>query len=132
MRKTLTEQHYEIRPDVVVSLDDFPKVNPDDLTRHRHVAILLEGREIWLDIGTENSDHDFIDIRQFNSGGKMQGQGVFTIVNGRRSSLSHELIDAEGKPVTGHGWSGGYVMTLLTDKDGAEKATADPASSGNG
>jgi hypothetical protein len=83
----------------------------------------------------------------------LAGQGVFTIVNGRRQQLgsanehiddgskygkwiTHEeppLADPDGTPVKGHGWNGGYVVTLMHDKDAAtDKQTNRPAGSGRG
>lgn len=101
---------------------------------HRHMAIKWEGGVIWLDMMMfENLDdpHYCIDIRQFNPSNEMKGQGVFTIVNGRRSTLNHELEDTEKRVVKGHRFDGGYVISILTDPHGRE-ATAIKPSDGNG
>lgn len=98
-------------------------------TDHRHVALEWEGGVVWLDMSVQ-SDHFCIDIRQFNEDGEMKGQGVFTMVSGYRQSLGGDaatpLVDKHGNPVTGHGWNGGYMMTLMTDLHDEEKAKTKP------
>ena len=129
---TYTARHYAIAPDAEVDLRDTEPVNPPSLTKHYHVVVTCpDGTEIWLDIDTAQADHNYVDIRQFNRSGALKGQGMFTIVNGARGKLDRPLHDTEGVAVTGHGWDGGYVVTLLVDKDGEEAAARMP-SNGNG
>jgi hypothetical protein len=130
---THMQRAYEVKPDLVADLREHPTpANPPEVTSHRHVAVITPtGTEVWLDISAFD-DHECIDIRQFNADGKMKGQGVFTIVNGMRGSIERELPDTAGKPVTGHRWNGGYVITLLVDKDGEESSVRDANSAGNG
>jgi hypothetical protein len=145
---TLVEEAYGFNPVYTLDISD------------QHVCIKWAGGEVWLDM-SEQSDHFCIDVRQlraplmeFNESTplapapQMKGQGAFTIVNGRRQSLGEAHgIDFEGKaqrikdeplkgknglPVTGHGWNGGYVITLLTDRHGEELAIAPANSQGNG
>lgn len=108
---------------------------------HSHIAIAWRGGVVWLDM-SQQRDHFCIDVRQFNPDGEMKGTGVFTIVNGRRQRFGfaqsggkglpeEPLKDTEGTPVTGHNWNGGYVITLMTDLHGEEKAAIKP-SQGNG
>lgn len=131
---TTTQNQYKITPDAVIDLRESEPVNPREITHHRHVVIIMDdGTEVWLDIATDQANHNFIDIRQFNTAGKLKGQGVFSIVNGHRVQIDSGAIDnapaGEEHPedgpstmtVTGHGWKGGFVMTLLVDKDGEEK-----------
>lgn len=121
---------------------------PETDNFHQHIAIKWRGGVLWLDM-FKLEDHFCIDIRQFNPDAEMKGQGVFTIVNGRRQSLgeAHEpmgsgktvnkvyknspLEDTEGTPVTAHKYNGGYVITLITDLHGEEAAAIKP-SQGNG
>lgn len=148
-------KEYGIEPDVLIDLRVLPKPegNTADKTMHRHALVILDdGSELWLDIGGENRDHNFIDVRWFNTAGAMKGIGAFTIVNGSRQSFGSAtvktdgivreagewrtykqdpLTDTEGTPVTGHKWNGGYCVTLLVDKNGEEAASHKP-SPGNG
>jgi hypothetical protein len=75
----------------------------------------------------------------------MQGIGAFTIVNGMSMAFATKysggltpgnefatgLPDTEGRIVRGHGWNGGYVITLMTDPPGEEETAIEP-SPGNG
>jgi hypothetical protein len=161
-----TEQAMGIDANVRVDLLDAPR--SDDGHRHRHVAIEWEGGVLWLDM-SEQSDHFCVDVRQFvpatdcgaepmedqtgehrewcsecDSPVELAGQGVFTIVNGRRQVLASgprergnfantdPLEDPDGTPVLGHGWNGGYVVTLMHDKVPSEKQTNRPAGPGRG
>lgn len=124
----------------------------EDGHHHRHVAIEWEGGVIWLDL-SEQLDYYCVDVRQFVPADtsvregvtELAGQGVFTIVNGRRLQLAHEmvpnvgartsvepLLDPDGTPVLGHGWNGGYVVTLMHDKVPGERQTNRPAGPGRG
>lgn len=122
---------------------------------HRHVALEWEGGVLWLEV-SDQGDHYCVDVRQFvpaagevpvdddESGLHLAGQGVFTIVNGRRQALMSEpgvpnprtldrpLHDPDGTPVRGHGWNGGYVVTLMHDRVPSEKQTNRPAGPGRG
>lgn len=128
---TAFERHYPLKPDAVVDITgDMPVNDPADST-HKHVIVQWEGGEIWLDMSVQR-DHFCVDVRQFNPDDEMKGQGVMTIVNGYQRTFSDEtLLDTDGTPVTGHGWNGGYVITLMTDKHGQEAAAKLP-SNGNG
>jgi hypothetical protein len=123
---------FEAKPDVTIDLRETPKANDDPISKHRHVCIIMEdASEMWLDISTDASDHNFTDIRWMNPAGEMKGIGYFTIVNGMRGSQNTELRDTEGVPVRGYKWNGGYVTTLLVEKNGEEKSSRKP-SNGNG
>lgn len=123
---------FGIGPDVTIDLREVVNERDQERTRHRHVVVICEdGSEMWLDIGCENKDHNFVDIRWMNPAGEMKGTGVFTIVNGDRGQMTPELPDTEGRIVRGHKWSGGYVTTLLVDKNGQEETAIKP-SPGNG
>lgn len=113
---------------------------------HRHVALEWEGGVLWLDM-SQLSGHFCVDVRQFvpaeDGGTELAGQGVFTMVNGRRQCLAQEvapghapstepLLDPDGTPVRGHGWNAGYVVTLMHDKAPGEKQTNRPAGPGRG
>jgi hypothetical protein len=138
----------------VMEIEAYPVVvpdEPDDGQRHQHVAIAWRGGVIWLDM-SDQSDHFCVDVRQFVAsdveGVELAGQGVFTIVNGRRQALAAEspgrtgaqikptcwdaLEDPDGTPVRGHGWNAGYVVTLMHDKERSEKQTNRPAAPGRG
>lgn len=143
---TAVERHYNgLKSDAVVDLIGDMPVNDPAVSTHKHVVVQWEGGEIWLDMSIQK-DHYCVDVRQFNFDDEMKGQGVFTIVNGRRMSLGTAieqtkdgwettkqapLPDTDGTPVTGHNWNGGYVVTLMTDKHGQEAAAKLP-SNGNG
>lgn len=124
---------FGIKPDHVVDLREVEFDNPEIVTKHRHVVVILDDdSELWLDIdASDGGDHNFTDIRWMNPDGEMKGTGVFTIVNGQRGTFKHKLYDTEGRLVEGHGWAGGYVTTLLVDKNGVEKTAIVP-SDGNG
>jgi hypothetical protein len=129
-----------------------PPLEGDNAHKHRHVAIAWEGGVVWLDMSVQ-SDHFCIDVRQFvpdeegtqptEHGVQLAGQGVFTIVNGRRQCLAAEvgggklysldpLKDPDGTPVLGHGWNAGYVVTLMHDKEPSERQTNRRAGPGRG
>lgn len=126
---------YDVVPDTIIDLSSTASGNDAKVTRHKHVVIKLDdASEIWLDISTDLDDHDFIDLRWFNDKADMKGVGAFTIVNGRRQMFGsafvdgtrhseEPLLDANSDPVTGHKFNGGYVVTLLVDKNGEEAAT---------
>lgn len=103
---------YDIKPDAVVDLRGVAPANPPEISGHRHVVVEWEGGTVWLDMSAQ-TDHYCIDVRQFDPAGEEKGQGVFTIVNGRQAKMDKSLTDAHGTRVTGHGWDGGYVITLL-------------------
>jgi hypothetical protein len=92
----------------------------------RHVAIEWEGGVIWLNTydfvdGYETeSPHYCIDVRQFNSAGRVKGQGVFTMARGFRGSIASIVGEST---VGAHDWNGGYLVAILTDPDGQEKFT---------
>lgn len=113
------QNEYKITPDATVVLDE--RANAPGVSTHHHVVIQWAGGEVWLDMSTFG-DHHCIDISQMNDAGEFKGQGVFTIVQGRRAMMSPELVDESETTVTGHGWPGGYVVTLLTDPHGREDA----------
>lgn len=127
---TQIQEQYGVTPSVAVT----DARTPND-AEHEHVFIAHNGGLLWLDI-SEQSDHHCVDVRQFNEDGRLKGQGYFTIVNGRRAAQDQPLLDTApprqnsdeptGKPVRGHGWDGGYVITLLTDKHGREESARKP------
>jgi hypothetical protein len=68
--------------------------------------------------------HFCIDVRQFNSDGKVRAKCVFTMAKGYRGSVAG--VEGAGlRMVQGHGWNGGYVVCILTDPDGKRKHTDD-------
>lgn len=99
----------------------------------RHVAIEWEGGVIWLNMfdfvnGYEESEnpHYCIDVRQFNSAGKVKGEGVFTMARGYRGMVGIEGGgENDDEMVKGRGWNGGYLVSILTDPDGKESHTDD-------
>ena len=100
----------------------------------RHVAIEWEGGVIWLNMfdfvnGYTESEHPHycIDVRQFNSAGKVKGEGVFTMARGYRGVVGVEAKDpdCEDEMVKGRDWNGGYLVSILTDPDGKETHTDD-------
>jgi len=112
-----------------ISLLDEPMV-PEDSGRpsyQRHVAIEWEGGVIWLnmfDFGkADEHPHYCIDVRQFNSAGKVKGEGVFTMARGYRGSIA--VQEENDAAVKGANWDGGYVVCILTDPDGQETHTDD-------
>ena len=68
--------------------------------------------------------HFCIDVRQFNSAGKVKGEGVFAMARGYRGSIATMDSDDDSM-VKGHGWNGGYLVSILTDPDGKETHTDD-------
>lgn len=98
----------------------------------RHVAIAWEGGVLWLNMfdfgNADEKPHYCIDVRQFNSAGKVKGEGVFTMAKGYRGAVGVEYAKAHKNAeemVKGHGWNGGYVVCILTDPDGKETHTDD-------
>jgi hypothetical protein len=132
-----------------MEVEAYPVVVPEveDPKDHQHVAIAWRGGVIWLDM-SDQSDHFCVDVRQFvetpiDRDVELAGQGVFTIVNGYRQRLAQDarpghspstepLLDPDGTPVRGHGCNGGYVITLMHDKERSEKQTNRPAGPGRG
>ena len=127
-----------IEPNTIVNLLDHPKTpphGPGQREYQRHVAIEWEGGVIWLNMfdfatgdyeGEKDDRHFCIDVRQFNSAGKVKGEGVFTMARGYRGSIVNERNpDRADKLPEGHSWSGGYVVSILTDPDGEETHTDD-------
>jgi hypothetical protein len=117
-------------PDTMINLLGDPKTpahTPDGREYQRHVAIEWEGGVLWLNMfdfvrGYEaNEKHYCIDVRQFNSAGRVKGQGVFTMSRGYRGSIA--TMEGGDEMVKGHDWNGGYLVALLTDPDGEEKYT---------
>jgi hypothetical protein len=112
-----------------------PPHGPGQREYQRHVAIEWEGGVLWLNMfdfatgdyeGEQDNRHFCIDVRQFNSAGKVKGEGVFTMAHGVRGTIVNEN-DPEGddKLPQGRKWSGGYVVCILTDPDGEETHTDD-------
>ena len=83
---------------------------------------------IWLNmfdfVNYEDAEnpHFCIDVRQFNSAGKIKGEGVFTMA---RQLQRGAIPDEPEGNVKGHGWNGGYLVSILTDPDGQETHTDD-------
>jgi hypothetical protein len=172
------EESIGISADTYVNLLDEPKTpssREGGREYQRHVAIEWEGGVIWLNLfdfvnyEDAQSPHFCIDIRQFNSAGKVKGQGVFTMARsmiGRgaiafegeadhlrklmaqalercqvaddRSGAADEAaailssaVNLDGSSVhdrsmpQGHGWDGGFLVSILTDPDGQETHTDD-------
>jgi hypothetical protein len=175
------EQAIGFTADTYVNLLAEPKTpphGPGQREYQRHVAIEWEGGVLWLNMfdfatgdyeGTEEQRHFCIDVRQFNSAGKIKGQGVFTMDrNAGRGSIAHEgeadqlrkvmahalercqvaddpsgaadeaaaileqHVNLDGSSVhntkqfpQGHGWDGGYLVSILVDPDGQESHTDD-------
>jgi hypothetical protein len=112
-----------------INLLNEPMVDNDERPSYqRHVAIEWEGGVLWLNMfdfaGMREEDgsggHYCIDVRQFNSDGKLKGEGVFTMA---RSHQRGSIPDEDGGNVQGHGWNGGYVVCIMTDPDGEETHT---------
>jgi hypothetical protein len=176
------EEAMGFKADVRVNLLDEPKTPPHGEGQReyqRHIAIEWEGGVIWLNLfdfatgdyeGDKENRHFCIDVRQFNSAGKVKGAGVFTMA---RSMMGRGAIapDGEGNHLRklmaqalercqvaddrsgaadeaaailssevnldgtcarpqqdmpqGHGWNGGYLVSILTDPDGEETHTDD-------
>jgi hypothetical protein len=123
------EEAMGFEADTRINLLTEPKTEPHgpgQRSYQRHVAIEWEGGVIWLNmfdfvIGYEgDSPHYCIDIRQFNSAGKVKGEGVFTMA---RQTQRGEIPNNPEGNVKGHGWNGGYVVSILTDPDGDEAYT---------
>jgi hypothetical protein len=129
------EEAIGFKANTAISLLDEPMV-PNDGKREyqRHIAIEWEGGVLWMTMydfndpadvpaeGAVDNRHYCIDVRQFNSAGKLKGEGVFTMAKqvDRGSIPDHP----EGN-VKGHNWNGGYVVAILTDPDGKETHTED-------
>jgi hypothetical protein len=139
MGKTKTKMDSIAAAERAMEFEAYPVIppEPEEGQRHQHIAIAWRGGVIWLDM-SDQSDHFCVDVRQFvetpiDRDVELAGQGVFTIVNGRRKALDGEaLADPDGTPVRGHGWNGGYVVTLMHDKEPGEKQTNRPAGPGRG
>ena len=121
-------------PDTTINLLDEPKTpahKEGDRQYQRHIAIEWEGGVIWLNTfdfsNSDDSPHFCIDVRQFNSAGKVKGQGVFTMARGYRGLVGIESADPEFEKdmVKGRDWNGGYLVSILTDPDGQETHTDD-------
>ena len=121
-------------PDTTVNLMDEPMTpphGPGQRRYQRHVAIEWEGGVIWLNlfdfVNNYDSDkpHFCIDVRQFNSDGKVKGQGVFTMARGYRGSIGTLREQDQEHMVTGGGWDGGFLVSILTEPDGQERFTDD-------
>jgi hypothetical protein len=130
------EEAMGFEADTRINLLDEPMSEPHGPGQRqyqRHIAIEWEGGVLWLNtfdfVNTEETDgekHFCIDVRQFNSAGKVKGEGVFTMSRGYRGSIA--TINPEGDDesmVKGRGWNGGYVVCILTDPDGEETHTDD-------
>ena len=120
--------------DTKINLLDEPKTpnsREDGREYQRHVAIEWEGGVIWLNMfdfvkGYEAAEpHYCIDVRQFNSAGKVKGEGVFTMARGYRGVVGLQGAATQSEYVKGHDWNGGYVVSILTDPDGQETHTDD-------
>jgi hypothetical protein len=109
-----------------------PTLRESERQYQRHVAIEWEGGVLWLnmfDFASESymgtSPHYCIDVRQFNSAGKVKGEGVFTM--DREHGRGTIPDNADGN-VKGHNWNGGFLVSILTDPDGEETHTDDERS----
>jgi hypothetical protein len=124
------EEAMGFQADTRINLLEEPKTPSrveDAPSYQRHVAIEWEGGVLWLNMFDFNNvserPHFCIDVRQFNSAGKVKGEGVFTMARGYRGSIAvQEQNDAA---VKGANWDGGYVVCILTDLDGKETHTDD-------
>jgi hypothetical protein len=116
--------------DTAISLLGEPQT-PNDSKRpyQRHVAIEWEGGVLWLNMfdfsdmdpdAGDSNPHFCIDVRQFNSAGKIKGEGVFTMA---RQVDRGAIPDHPEGNVKGGNWNGGYVVAILTDPDGKETHT---------
>jgi hypothetical protein len=123
-------------PDTLINLLGDPKTpphGPGQREYQRHVAIEWEGGVIWLNLfdfatgdyeGEKENRHFCIDVRQFNSAGKVKGQGVFTMArDAGRGMIVAESEKDESRMVSAHRWPGGFLVSILTDPDGEEKFT---------
>lgn len=128
------EEAMGFEADTKISLLDTPKTpNPREGGREyqRHVAIEWEGGVLWLNMfdfvnyPDAESPHFCIDVRQFNSAGKVKGEGVFAMARGYRSTVGLQGAETQSEYVKGHDWNGGYVVCILTDPDGQETHTDD-------
>lgn len=127
------EQAMGFAADTRINLLDEPMTpaHEDYRQYQRHIAIEWEGGVIWLnmfDFTTSDYAGDYphfcIDVRQFNSAGQVKGEGVFTMArNMQRGEIKAEAIT--GQVPQGHGWDGGFVVSILTDPDGQESHTDD-------
>ena len=137
------EQAMGFEADIKINLLSYPKTPPyreGDRQYQRNVAIEWEGGVIWLNmfdfVNTGDEDkpgkHFCIDVRQFNSAGQVKGEGVFTLARGYRGSVAAIADNGEENLVKGHGWNGGYVVSILTDPDGQETHTDDERKDNSG
>ena len=125
------EEAMGFKADTRINLLTEPKTpnRADGPEYQRHVAIEWEGGVIWLNLfdfvnGYEAQEpHYCIDVRQFNSDGKVKGEGVFTMARGYRGSIA--VVDGGPDAVKGANWDGGYLVSILTDPDGQETHTDD-------
>jgi hypothetical protein len=113
--------------DTAISLLGEPKTPSTDLSARqyqRHIAIEWEGGVLWLNMfdfsEVGENPHYCIDVRQFNSAGKVKGEGVFTMA---RQVDRGAIPDHPEGNVKGGIWNGGYVVAILTDPDGKETHT---------
>lgn len=127
------EQAMGFKADSYVNLLDEPQTPPHKegaRQYQRHVAIEWEGGVLWLNMfdfvnnfedDEHGNQHFCIDVRQFNSAGKLKGEGVFTMArNAPRGMIVSETTDDDWKLPQGHKHTGGFVVAILTDPDGKE------------
>lgn len=123
------EEAMGFQANTAIDLIDEPMVDNDDKPKYqRHVAIEWEGGVLWLNMfdfsKVSDGPHFCIDVRQFNTAGKVKGEGVFTMArNMQRGIIQAEAID--GDVPKGHGFDGGFLVSILTDPDGLESHTDD-------
>jgi len=121
------EEAMGFQANTAISLLGEPQVPNDHRPQYqRHVAIEWEGGVLWLnmfDLTQIEGDHPHfcIDVRQFNSAGKLKGEGVFTMA--RQVDRGAIPDRPDGDNVKGSNWNGGYVVAILTDPDGKETHT---------
>jgi hypothetical protein len=127
----IAEEAMGFEADTHINLLDTKKTpagRPGGREYQRHVAIAWEGGVIWLNMfdfvnyDDAENPHFCIDVRQFNSSGEVKGQGVFTMA--KQVDRGAIPDNPEGN-VKGHGWNGGYLVSILTDPDGQETHTDD-------
>jgi len=127
------EQSMGFDADTRINLLDDPKSpphSPGQREYQRHVAIEWEGGVLWLNMfdfasgdyeGEKKNRHYCIDVRSFNSKGEVKGEGVFTMSRtAPRGIVVTETTDADWELPQGHWWTGGFVVSILTDPDGEE------------
>jgi hypothetical protein len=115
-----------------MEVEAYPVVVPEveDPKDHQHVAIAWRGGVIWLDM-SDQSDHFCVDVRQFVET-PIDRQRLAQDARPGHSPSTEPLLDPDGTPVRGHGCNGGYVITLMHDKERSEKQTNRPAGPGRG